>query len=405
MAPETLQFLHTADLHLDVPIHAIADAPRAVVDRMVGLSSRLLQRIMEITVSEEVQFVLLAGDVIDWRLAGPAFCEEWIAFCETLAEQDIPIVWATSAAERARPMPASLLPRGVVFLSGERPHAMDCNLKNGTRVVFVHWPEGAAIPDSDAFLAAGKEGDYVIAVCHRSGRERLPGLVPLDYWALGGGHNKNTELSGTLTLHDPGTPLARRLDEEDNASVTVVTLRQGGNCDLRPRSTGVLRWETIPLLLTETSSETEFLAQAIQEWESRRQSASGEAFLRFEACGDPVRMIAWRREGVFDRVLGELRSRCERDHGSPWPLGIDFHPWEEWPSDWLNEDSFRGELLRQTFAMPGDLFEETAGEVRTLPEELRTELLSSLDGDDPDGLGRLVAVAVLERLRAAEDGS
>lgn len=405
MAPESLRFLHTADLHLDVPIHAIVDAPRAVVDRMAGLSSRLLQRIMEIAASEEVQFVLLAGDVIDWRLAGPALCEEWITFCETVAEQGIPIVWATSTAERARPMPASLLPRGVVFLSGERPQATDCSLENGTRIVFVHWPEGAAIPDSEAFLASGREGDYVIAVRHRSGREGLPGLVPLDYWALGGGHKKQTELSGTLTLHDPGTPLARRPGEADNPSVTVVTLRQGDTCDLRPRSTGLLRWETIPLLVTDTFSEAEFLAQAIQEWESRRQSASGEALLRFEACGDPVRMIAWRREGVFDRVLAELRSRCERDHGSPWPLGIDFHPWEEWPSEWLNEDSFRGELLRQTFAAPGDLYEETAGEVRDLPEELRTELQSSLGGDDPDGLGRLVAVAVLERLRAAEDGS
>ncbi|GAB4130190.1 metallophosphoesterase family protein [Thermopirellula anaerolimosa] len=405
MAPDTLRFLHAADLHLDVPIHAIVDAPRSVVERVSGLSSRLLQRIMETAASEEVQFVLLAGDVMDWRLAGPALCEEWITFCETMAEQGVPVVWATSAAERAGPVPASLVPQGVVLLSGERPRTIAQNLENGTRVVFVHWPEGATAPDADAFVSPGSEADYVIAVRHQSQRNELPGLVPLDYWALGGKHKKETDLSGTVTRHDPGTPLARRPQEDDSSSVTVVTLHQGGACDLRHKTTGLLRWETVPLLLTETCSEAEFFSQSMQEWESRRQSGSGESLLRFVACGDPVRMIAWRREGVFDRVLGEMRARCEREHGGPWPLGIDLDPWEEWPAEWLSEDSFRGELLRQALGHAGDLFDEVAEEVRALPQEWQAELLSAADCDDSERLGRLLAVTVLERLRAAEDPS
>ncbi|NMC21542.1 MAG: hypothetical protein GYA33_14125, partial [Thermogutta sp.] len=215
MTAESLRFLHSADLHLDLPIQEIVDAPRSVVERMSALSSRLLQRLMEVAVSEEVHFVLLAGDVMDWRLAGPALCEEWIAFCETLAEQGIPIIWAASAAERANPMPGSLLPQGVVLLSGERPRAIERTLKNGARAVFVHWPEGAASPDSEALVSSGREADYVIAVRHQASREGLPGLVPLDYWALGGRHKKTTDTSGMVTLHDPGTPLARRPNEDE----------------------------------------------------------------------------------------------------------------------------------------------------------------------------------------------
>jgi len=402
---ESLRFLHSADLHLDLPIQEIVDAPRSVVERISAMSSRLLQRLMEVAVSEEVQFVLLAGDVMDWRLAGPAICEEWITFCETLAEQGIPIIWAASAAERAGPMPASLLPQGVVWFSGERPRAMDRTLANGTRVVFVDWPEAAAFPDSEACISPGRDADFVIAVRHQSGGVGLPGLVPLDYWALGGRHKRVTDTGGMVTLHDPGAPIARRPNEDETSSVTVVTLRQGGACDLQFKNTGLLRWESVPLLLTDACSEAEFLSHAVQEWESRRQAGSGEHLLRFEVCGDPVRMIAWRRAGVFDRVLSELRAGCERENCGPWPLGIDLDPWEEWPAEWLNEDSFRGELLRQSLGQARELCEEISGEVHELPEAWRTALRSAADCDDAERLGRLVAVTVLERLRAAEDQS
>lgn len=404
MTVESLRFLHSADLHLELPIQEIVEAPPSIVQRISSLSSRLLQRLIEIAVSEEVQFVLLAGDVMDWRRAGPALCEEWIAFCETLAEQGIPVIQAASAAERARPMPASLVSQGVVLLSGERPRTTDWALANGTRVVFVDWPEDAAGPESDAFLTSGREADYVIAVRHRAGREGLPSLVPLDYWALGGGHKRATDTSGTVTLHDPGAPIARRPNEDATSSVTVVTLHQGGACDLQFRNTGLLRWESVPLLLTETCSEAEFLSHAVQEWEARRQAGSAEHLLRFQVCGDPIRMIAWRRAGILDRVLGELRARCERENGGPWPLGIDLDPWEEWPAEWLNEDSFRGELLREALGQARALCEEIRGEVREFPEAWRTDLQSAADCDDTQKLGRLTAVTVLERL-GAEDPS
>ncbi len=405
MTAESLRFLHSADLHLDLPIQEIVDAPPSIVQRMSELSSRLLQRLIEIAVSEEVQFVLLAGDVMDWRRAGPALCEEWIAFCETLAEQGIPVIQAAGASERAEPMPASLVPQGVVLLSGERPRTMDRTLASGVRVVFVDWPEDAAGPDSDAFLTSGREGDYVIAVRHRAGGQGLPSLVPLDYWALGGGHKRATDSSGTVTLHDPGVPIARRPCEDATSSVTLVTLRRGGACDLQFKNTGLLRWESVPLLLTEACSEAEFLSHAVQEWEARRQTGSAEHLLRFDVCGDPVRMIAWRRAGVLDRVLSELRARCERENGGPWPLAIELDPWEEWPAEWLNEDSFRGELLRHSLGQARELCEEIRSEVGEFPEAWRTDLQSAAECDDAQKLGRLAAVTVLERLGAAEDPS
>jgi len=405
VATETLRFLHSADLHLEVPVQGLVAAPPALVERVSALPLRLLRRLGEVAVKEEVHFVLLVGNVMDWQLAGPRVCEEWIVFCETLAKHGIPVIWAASSEEAMHPVPPVLLPEGSVWLSGERPQTLRRTLQDGTQIVFVRWPEIMAPSDLEATVSLGAEADYVIAVRHQSKQNNLPMLLPLDYWALGGMHLKKTDTAGSVTMHDPGAPVARSVEEASASSFTLATLRRGGGCDLQFQSTGLLRWETVPLLLTDACSEAEFLAQSLQEWESRRQSELGEHFIRFEVCGDPVRMIAWRRAGVLDRALMELRSRCEREQCGPWPLVMELEPWEEWPGEWLKEDSFRGELLRQSLGQAGAVWDELASELHGLPEDWRAELEGALANEDREKQGSFAAISLLELLRAAEDES
>lgn len=64
-----MKFLHTADIHLDSPLLGLAEYDGAPVDEIRNATRRALEAIVDLAVAEQVDFVLIAGDVYDgsWR--------------------------------------------------------------------------------------------------------------------------------------------------------------------------------------------------------------------------------------------------------------------------------------------------------------------------------------------------
>ena len=59
------RFLHTADLHLDSPLVSLALRNADLADLVRGASRRALERIVDIAIAEEVDALLIAGDLYD----------------------------------------------------------------------------------------------------------------------------------------------------------------------------------------------------------------------------------------------------------------------------------------------------------------------------------------------------
>jgi len=59
------KFIHCADLHLDSPLRGLAEKPDAPVEEIRQASRRALGNLVNLALEENVQFVLIAGDVYD----------------------------------------------------------------------------------------------------------------------------------------------------------------------------------------------------------------------------------------------------------------------------------------------------------------------------------------------------
>lgn len=64
------RFLHAADLHLDTPFSRLSDLPETIAEELREASLRAFQRLVDTAISEQVAFVLFAGDIYDGASRG-----------------------------------------------------------------------------------------------------------------------------------------------------------------------------------------------------------------------------------------------------------------------------------------------------------------------------------------------
>ncbi|WP_338208950.1 DNA repair exonuclease [Lactiplantibacillus paraxiangfangensis] len=60
-----MKFLHAADLHLDTPFLGLSDLPNALQQRLIQAPLMALHRLVDLALDEQVDFVLLVGDLFD----------------------------------------------------------------------------------------------------------------------------------------------------------------------------------------------------------------------------------------------------------------------------------------------------------------------------------------------------
>ena len=60
-----MKFLHAADLHLDTPFLGLSDLPNALQQRLIQAPLTALHRLVDLALDEQVDFVLLVGDLFD----------------------------------------------------------------------------------------------------------------------------------------------------------------------------------------------------------------------------------------------------------------------------------------------------------------------------------------------------
>ncbi len=59
------KFLHTADIHLDSPLKGLEAHEDAPVEEIRGATRRAFDNLIDFAIEEEVDFVLIAGDLYD----------------------------------------------------------------------------------------------------------------------------------------------------------------------------------------------------------------------------------------------------------------------------------------------------------------------------------------------------
>lgn len=252
-----LRLLHAADLHLDSPFEGLSGEKAAVRRKE---QRELLAALANLAQSEQVDLVLLAGDLLDSQVS---FAETGEGLVRALRAISVPVIIAPGNHDfynRTSPYARLRLPGNVCVFSSHSMQKLELP-ELGARVYGAAFTEKHSGPLLRGFRAERTEGIYNLMVLHgelapRSvynpiSREEIA-QSGLDYLALGHIHKASGLLREGWTWYSwPGCPEGRGFDEGGEKAVSIVEL-EGEQCRLRPARIATRRYETLRVDVTGT---------------------------------------------------------------------------------------------------------------------------------------------------------
>jgi len=282
------KFVHAADLHLDSPLIGLEAFDDAPVETIRDATREALRRLVNLCIDEQVQFLLIAGDVYDgeWKsMATGRFFADQMA---RLAKAEIPVYLIKGNHDAASKVTQNLVVPGVTQFDHKRAqtHRID------DIGVAIHG-QSYARPDVTENLSLGYPapvpGMFNIGMLHTCGTGgstlhapyapcNLDDLVRkgYDYWALGHVHQRAV-LNENPHIIFPGNIQGRHVREpaEEGKGVTIVEVAGGSIRSLKHVPLDTVRWMSLNVDVSGAIS--------IDEVYSRVNIAARDAF---DSCGE-----------------------------------------------------------------------------------------------------------------------
>ncbi|MBC8317295.1 MAG: DNA repair exonuclease [Desulfobulbaceae bacterium] len=386
------RFLHAADIHLDSPLSGLEAYDDAPVDEIRGASRRAFDNLIDLAIDEEVDFLLLAGDLYDgdWKdyNTGLFFVDRMAR----LNRADIPVFIVAGNHDAASRITHSLrLPDNVRSFStaqsetflldplGVAIHGQGYKSRALTDDIASSYPQHLPHYFNIGLLhtaLTGKKGHEPYAPCSID----TLNSKGYDYWALGHIH-KREEVSRNPFILFPGNIQGRHIRETGAKGATMVTVEGGEITDLNHMPLDVLRWSHC--LVDISNCETgEAVYDKVRQILEKEQDLADERTLavRLELSGaTPLHSELFAHSGHWSEEFRGLATSL----GDMWLEKIIFKTsrlfsLEEMAGD---ENPLTGLLHRvDDLDLAPDVLLDLVPEIAAFKAKLPAEILG---GDDP----------------------
>lgn len=333
MSSPTRKILHAADLHLDSPMVGLERYDGAPVERLRGATRSALIAMVDFALGEQVDLVLIAGDVYDgsWRdfNTGLFFLQQM----RRLAEAKIPVVAISGNHDAANHMTRQLDETGLLHrLPADTPgsHVLD---DIGIAVHGQSFASRAVEENLAAAYPEAKRGLLNIGLLHTScdGREGHDTYAPcsLDdlrrreyaYWALGHIHRREVVSEEPFVVF-PGNLQGRHARETGAKGVTLLTADAERVTKVEHIPLDVVRWHRLPVDVSEAGgmeTSLERIAGAFDDLLDTDGSNRLNA-VRINLVGATAAHAVLRSS--IEQVEAEVRNEAMRRGNRLWVEGI-----------------------------------------------------------------------------------
>ena len=258
-----IRILHAADLHLDSPFEGLS-AGKAAVRR--SEQRELLIRLAALAQREQVDLVLLSGDLLD---STNTYFETGEELIRCLGRINAPVFIAPGNHDYYTPRSpyARLkLPENVYVFKSDAIELVELP-ELGVRVYGAAFTESRSRALLEGFQAEREEGVYKLLCIHGEVGVRDSVYNPvseaelaesaIDYAAFGHIHKASgLKKAGNTWYSWPGCPEGRGFDETGEKTVSIVEL-EGESCSLSPVCIAGRKYQILPVDVT---GATPFLA-------------------------------------------------------------------------------------------------------------------------------------------------
>lgn len=323
------KFIHAADLHLDSPLRGLARYETAPAAAIRSASRRAFENLIELALTEEVAFVLFAGDLFDgdWKdhQTGIYFNQQ----IGLLASREIRVIVVAGNHDASSRITKVLKPPpNVSYLSVHKPQS----LRLADLGVVVHG-QGFKEPHTSDNLAAAfpaaEPGLLNIGLVHTSldGREGHASYAPcsLDdlrqkgyqYWALGHVHEREVVCEDPLVVFS-GCIQGRHARETGPKGCTLVAVEDGMIVEHEHHVLDVVRWSQLTVDATDSTNEEELIGAV-------RQAVKAE----IAAVWDRLLALRVRVEGATP-IDAKLRAAPEKWRSQVQAIGAELGEEQVW---------------------------------------------------------------------------
>lgn len=403
-----LKFIHTSDIHLDSPLRGLEYYEGAPVDSIRGATRQAFKNLVELAISEEVDFVLIAGDLYDgdWKdyNTGLFFASEM----SKLREVGIRVFIVSGNHDAASQISRQLrMPDNVKVFPTKKPETITIDDFD----IAIHgqsFANQAITEDLSTAYPDAISGHFNIGLLHTSatGREGHEPYAPCtvegllskgyDYWALGHVHKREV-LHKEPWIIFSGCIQGRHIREIGEKGCTLIAVDDGHIIQVEHKEIDVLRWSIRSVDVSEADSGGDVvdLVSTVVTEEAGKSSGrpialrliiTGNSKAHAELIANPEQCINDIREIATDISNGDI-----------WIEKVNIKTAAQIDLEEMrNRDDAIGELLRSIHNLSidqealSDMMEEFAELKRKLPVELK-QGEDPINLDDPEKLKEVIA--------------
>ncbi|MCP5413592.1 MAG: DNA repair exonuclease [Chromatiaceae bacterium] len=392
-----MQFIHAADIHLDSALHGLERYEGAPVDEIRSATRRAFDNLVDLAIDEEVQFVLLVGDLYDgdWKdyNTGLYFVDRM----HRLREAGIRVFVVAGNHDAASQITKHLrLPENVSLFSTKHPEQVildDLDVViygQGFATRAVTDDISQAYPQGDPQLfnigllhtcLDGKPGHEPYAPCTIDGL-RSKGY---QYWALGHVHKREV-ISEEPWIVFPGNIQGRHVRELGPKGCTLVTVEHGEIETVEHRDLDVFRWARCDLDVSSSETVDDVYERVRGALQNESDAAEGRPvavrLVLLGACAAHSRLQA-----NHERWVQEYRALATGVSGAGvWLEKVSIKTSSPISNgDGLDRDDALSGLLRsiRDLKLDNESIGVLADELAALRQKLPAELLGGAEPFDP----------------------
>ncbi|MDQ0874200.1 exonuclease SbcD [Paenibacillus sp. V4I3] len=366
-----LRFMHAADLHLDSPFKGMSALPERVRERIRESTFEALKELVALAIQEQVDFVLISGDVYDLSDRSLRAQIRFQKALEQLEEQGIPtyIIHGNHDPEDGRAAKLDW-PAAVHFFACDQVETINVEKPHRGVIAQIHGISyrSAGVTDNLAVkFKVGREKVCQIGLLHTNvdGDPGHDNYAPcskqdlleagMNYWALGHVHTRNV-LHQQPAIVYPGNLQGRSIRETGPRGCYIVDMTEYGRAELTFHALDQVRWFLERLSVAGIQTEQELKDRLGEQLERIRAEADGrDAVVRLVLEGRSAVHSLLRKGRALQELTAELREEEDERSRFVWVESIEDRTASELDLEALQQEkSFLGDLLRYSAALQGD---------------------------------------------------
>jgi DNA repair exonuclease SbcCD nuclease subunit len=381
---QPLRLVHASDFHLERPLYGLAEIPDHLRELLVEAPYHAAEQVFETALAEDVDAIVLAGDVLHVDRAGPPAIVLLLDQFARLGERNIPIYWAGGSVDGPDTWPRSVsLPKNVHVFPVGRVESLDL-ARAGETIARV---QGTSCRDDGLVDAKGFHRDahglFTIGIAHGTSDSAGHEGDRVHYMALGGRHQQQTVDTEPGIAHYCGTPQGRGPSETGPHGCTVVTVDDTRIAKTKFVATDTVRWLDQAMEVTATTKQEQLHDRMVERLEKLQAQHPGiDLFVRWNIRGTGPLVNRLRPNSLADELLVDLRRRFGERAPFIWSASISCDSPLSVPAEWYDQETCLGDFLRvvRDFETSESAFDLQ----HFLPDHVRDEFLERIPHIETD---------------------